>query len=197
MARKKKIERLPSLKEWAEREGVDIHVAEAYQRARKRWMQNVSRFAKKYGTVKSKEIPVDVRILHRGYGMDFEDYIGYRASEIAFRSRNAQEYLLRRQDKYLATLVERMGESPQMAGDKTVDEMSAWLNSASAREKGAFIAELGGAALEYLAYTELEEEYTTRSGAWKKRKVRVDVLDYDFSPVVTAVRKFAPQKDDS
>lgn len=152
-------------------------------------MNRVSAFARKYGGVKSKEIPADVRTLSRMYGMNFEEYLEYRISEIRYRSAHATEYLLKRQDTYIATLMERMAKSPQMEGDKIVDKMNEWFKTATNQEKAQFIAEMDGAALEYLGYEEIEETYTTASGKLKKRKVRVDVLGYDFSPVIRAFRK--------
>ena len=177
-----KMRKLPSLKAWAAQNKVDIHVVNAYQKARRNWMNRVSEYARKTGGIKSKEIDADIRLLKPLYGQDFEQYIMYRESVIRARSAHATEYLDNRQDTYLRNILTRMSESPSLENDNIVSSFNQWLSSASRLEKSALIKELGGATLSPLGYEAVE--VTDKRGR-RKKEVQV-IIDYDFSEVIQA-----------
>ena len=130
----------PSVKEWAKQFGVDIHIAEQYQKMRRRWINRVTAFARKYGGTPSRDIPADVRDLRPISGGDFEQYIESRAATIESRSAIASIYLKKRQDTYLSNIASALLESNDYADDLDIQDFAIWFNNATTAEKAELIA---------------------------------------------------------
>lgn len=151
----------PTVKEWAKQFNVDIHVAEMYQRARRRWMNRLTAFARKYGGEKSTDIPADVRDLIPIRGGDFERFIESRAQTILSRSSVAFSYLKKRQNTYLSNIAQALLESNEYSDDVDVQRFAKWINSASTTEKAKLIEAIdanGGLKAVYKSKHATDEE---------------------------------------
>ena len=188
---KLKMNKRPTLKAWAEKFGIDIHIAEQYQRARRNWQNRVSAFARKYGGIKSKDIPVDVRDLTPQYGLNFEDYIESRAVTIANRSSQAEKYLKDRQTTYLKNLAKELErQDPDSVESEKLNE---WLRSASTYDKAELISKMGGAGLTILggSPTAMQKRFKKLSDKERMEEYQEfsDQFEYDLSKVQEAVNE--------
>lgn len=188
---KLKMNKRPTLKAWAEKFGVDIHIAEKYQRARRNWQNRVSAFARKYGGIKSKEIPVDIRDLTPQYGLDFEAYIESRAATIASRAAHATQYLKARQDTYLVNLAKEMAR--QDPDSVEAAKLQEWVKGASTQEKADLIARMGGAGLTILGGSPTNMQKRFKGLSPKERREEYQEFsyqfEYDFSKAQAAINE--------
>ena len=188
---KLKMNKRPTLKAWAEKFGVDIHIAEQYQRARRNWQNRVSAFARKYGGVKSKEIPVDIRDLTPQYGLNFEEYIESRALTIAGRAAHATQYLKARQDTYLVNLAKEMARQDPDSVEAT--KLQEWVKGASTYEKADLIGRMGGAGLTILggSPTNMQKRFKGLSPKERREEYQEfsDQFEYDFSKAQAAINE--------
>ena len=166
----------PSVKEWAKQFGVDIHIAEQYQKMRRRWMNRVTAFARKYGGTPSRDIPADVRDLRPMRGGDFEQYIESRAATIESRSAIASIWLKQKQDTYLSNIALMLSESPNHQDDIEIQAFGEWFNRATTAEKAQLIKAMGGSGVRLLI----------TSGKLAGQDAEVS---YDFSVVISAIRE--------
>lgn len=169
----------PTVKEWAEQFGVDIHIAEMYQRARRRLMNRFSAFARKYGGDRSTDIPPDVRdLLPRTWG-DFERYVEARAQTISNRASSAFQYLKKRQNAYLSNIITALTESNDYSDDVDIKRFSEWFNDASTSEKARLIQAIdanGGLNIIYKSKQAYEEEPEVRYDASGVIRAILEVL---------------------
>ena len=169
----------PTVKEWAEQFGVDIHIAEMYQRARRRLMNRFSAFARKYGGDRSSDIPPDVRdLLPRTWG-DFERYVEARAQTISNRASSAFQYLKKRQNTYLSNIAQALLESNDYSDDIDVQRFAKWINSATTAEKAKLIKVIdanGGLKAVYKSKQATDEEPEFRYDASGVIKAILEVL---------------------
>lgn len=188
---KLKMNKRPTLKAWAEKFGVDIHIAEQYQRARRNWQNRVSAFARKYGGIKSKEIPVDIRDLAPQYGLNFEEYIESRAVTIANRSTHAEQYLKQRQTTYLKNLAKEMER--QDPDSVEAAKLKEWLQSASTYDKAELIEKMDGAGLTILggSPTTMQKRFKNLSQQERREEYQEfsDQFEYDFSKAQAAINE--------
>lgn len=188
---KLKMNKRPTLKAWAEKFGVDIHIAEQYQRARRNWQNRVSAFARKYGGIKSKEIPVDIRDLTPQYGLNFEEYIESRAVTIASRSAHAEQYLKQRQTTYLKNLAKEMER--QDPDSLEASKLKEWLQSASTYDKAEIIEKMGGAGLTILggSPTTMQKRFKNLTPQERREEYQdfSEQFEYDFSKAISAINE--------
>lgn len=169
----------PTVKEWAKQFGVDIHIAEMYQRARRRWMNRLTAFARKYGGKKSADIPPDVRDLLPIRGGDFEQFIEAKAQTISNRSSVAFNYLKKRQGTYLSNIASALLESNDYSDDVDVQRFAKWIISASTAEKAKLIEVIdanGGLKAVYKSKQATDEEPELRYDASGVIKAILEVL---------------------
>lgn len=172
-----KMGRLETVAEWADKYGVSLETATAYQAARRNWMNRVSAYARKTGGPRSQEIPADIRMLRPQSGLDFDQYLQYRTSVIRERSSRATRYLDERVNTYFQNLLVRMSESPSLETSNAPAVFGEWLAKANRQEKARFLNLTGGGGLTLLGYVKDEADTNGYSVAW----------DYDFSPVLDAM----------
>ena len=169
----------PSVKEWAEQFGVDIHIAEMYQRARRRLMNRFSAFARKYGGDKSTDIPPDVRDLRPVNWGDFEGYVESRAQTISNRASAAFKYLKKRQDTYLSNIITALTESNDYSDDVDIKRFSKWFKDASTADKARLIQAInanGGLEIVYKSEQVDNEEPEVRYDASGVIRAILEVL---------------------
>lgn len=158
----------PSVREWADKYGVDIHIAEQYQKMRRRWMNRVTAFARKYGGTPSRDIPLDVRDLRPIVGGNFEQYIESRSATIESRSAIASKYLKQRQDTYLSNIASALIESNDYSDDFDIQVFAKWIKKAGTAEKAKLIAAIdsnGGLKILYRSKQATDSEPELRYDA--------------------------------
>lgn len=99
------MKRLPSLKEWADSVGVDIHIAEKYQRVRSNWMKNVNRFAKKTGTSPIAMRPRDIRTFSKSPFRLMDDIVESEIVKWDVRNKRFKTYVTEKAQTYLSNIL--------------------------------------------------------------------------------------------
>ena len=123
-----KLGKLPSVESFAESIGLDKHLAVQYQKVRRRWQNNLSRFSRKYG-LKPDIGMRDIRTWTLIKGGDINEAVEREIEVWEQRNKRAQKYLFERADNWFSARINAQLSSGEPDDDYLAVELnSIWKN---------------------------------------------------------------------
>ena len=132
-----------TIKSEAARLGISESLAREYQAARAAWKKRVQWYSKKYGAVESRDIPSDIRQMHKTANV--ADFIESRVETIKSRTASAAKYIRERQRQYIINVAQ---VAEEIKGDVITPEFLEWVENAGSRELSDVINAIGTDVLE-------------------------------------------------
>ena len=180
---KVKMEKRPSIVEWAKRNNISKQVVDLYNKARRNFRNIATRYARKYGG----EAPVnlglpDVRTWSTSYP-NLEGFLESKALTQIDRNKRGTKLIEDANRRYLENIL-LAGDTSNSNDAKEFDELREILNRGDRAEIADLIAEIGTDALD-LAYKK-----TGSAGDRNSRKSQIDEIDIDFTPLFDAINRF-------